>query len=99
MLLLKEFLRYNTEGAITIYEGLNQLGGFIMNSWQEIFKYLGLITYLGLLVAGSIYIGLLGGEFLDDLFGTNQIFTVIGILIGAISGLYLLYKTAMKFSD
>ena len=70
-----------------------------MNSWQQIFKYLGLITYLGLLVAVSIYLGLLGGSYLDKLFNTNQIFTVVGILVGAFTGIFLLYKTAIKFSD
>ncbi len=75
------------------------LGSVYMNLWQQIFKYLGLITYFGILVSTSIFLGYLGGRFLDNLFGVPMIFTIIGTAIGAISGFYLLYKTAMKFAD
>lgn len=71
----------------------------MMGLWQQIFKYLSLVTYLGLLVTVSICLGFFGGKYLDKLFDTTQIFTTIGILVGATSGIYLLYKTAMKFSD
>jgi F0F1-type ATP synthase assembly protein I len=68
-----------------------------MKLWQQIFRYLGLITYLGVLVATSIFLGYLGGGFLDNLFGVAMVFTMIGTVVGAISGFYLLYKTAINF--
>lgn len=70
-----------------------------MKFWQQIFRYLGLITYLGILVATSIFLGYLGGRFLDNLFGVAIVFTMIGTVIGATSGFYLLYKTAINFAN
>ncbi|HAM38104.1 MAG: hypothetical protein A2474_08810 [Elusimicrobia bacterium RIFOXYC2_FULL_34_12] len=51
----------------------------------------------GLILLLSIVVGLGIGIFLDKLFKTNTIFTIIFTVIGMVSGLYSVVKEIRKF--
>lgn len=65
----------------------------------EIISYLSLITQLGLTMIIFIVIFLLIGRYVDKLLGTNQVFLIVGILIGLIGGIYTNYKQLRKFYE
>lgn len=64
------------------------------NSW----KYLGLITQVGLTIVVSVIVCAFLGVFLDNLLGTKVLFTLLLIFLGLASGLYSSYRMLMKIS-
>ena len=63
------------------------------------FRYLGLITQLGLVIIAAIAIGLFIGVFLDNKLGSEFLFTVVFSIFGVIGGFkaaYQLIKAASK---
>ena len=51
---------------------------------------------IGIQMAVSIVLGLLGGQWLDKKFGTDPWFTLLGILIGAAAAFYDMYRLARQ---
>lgn len=64
------------------------------NPW----KYLGLFTQIALTIVFSVAICTLFGLYLDRVFNTQIVFTLIFIFIGAGSGLWVAYQTLTKIS-
>ncbi len=67
-----------------------------MNNKFQIFKNLALVTQIGLIFVISILFSIYLGNIIDDVFNTNNIFKIIFILIGVISGFISVYKIIMK---
>ncbi len=55
-----------------------------------------LITQIGIYLIVTIFMCFYFGVFLDKMFSTNYIFTVIFIIIGVLSGFIGVYKMIMK---
>ena len=51
---------------------------------------------LGLQLAGSLLLFMLGGSWLDKRLGTSPVLTLIGALVGATAGFYSLYRNLMR---
>lgn len=66
---------------------------------REILKYISLITQLGLIMVSSILIFFFTGLFLDKLFLTGHIITIVCIVLGVFTGGFTVYKTLMKFYE
>ncbi len=64
------------------------------NPW----KYLGLISQVGMTIVIAILISTVLGVYLDGLLGTTIIFTFLFIFLGAASGLWAAYQLLMKIS-
>ncbi|MEA3560185.1 MAG: AtpZ/AtpI family protein [Candidatus Omnitrophota bacterium] len=56
------------------------------------FRYLGLITQLGLVIVAAITIGLFTGVFLDNKLGSKFLFTVVFSIFGVIGGFKAAYQ-------
>ena len=63
----------------------------------EIFKYMGLITELGLSTAIVIVISVLSTFYIIKWLNLNSYFLVFGILIGLIVGYFNAYRIIKKF--
>lgn len=59
-------------------------------------KYLGLVTQIGLTIVFAALIGALIGLFLDGKLGTKIIFTLLFILVGAAAGVWSAYQQIIK---
>lgn len=60
--------------------------------WQQIFKLIGLISQIGLMIVASIGIGYLIGYFLDRALGLSFFLTPIFIIIGVAAGFWSVYQ-------
>ena len=67
-----------------------------MNNKFQIFKNLALITQIGLIFIISILFSIFLGNIIDGIFNTNNIFKIIFILVGVVSGFVSVYKIIMK---
>ena len=70
-----------------------------MNERKEIntiFRYLTLISQLGLIMATSVVVCFLLGFILDKKLGTNGLFITIFVLIGVLGGFWSVYKLIIK---
>jgi len=67
-----------------------------VNNKFQIFKNLALVTQIGLIFVISILFSIYLGNIIDGVFNTNNIFKIIFILIGVISGFVSVYKIIMK---
>lgn len=63
------------------------------------FKYLVLITQVGIDIISGIAAGLVIGMLLDKLFKTNSIFTLILLIVGIFSGLNIAYRRLSRMID
>ncbi|MFR9278978.1 MAG: AtpZ/AtpI family protein [Ezakiella coagulans] len=63
------------------------------------FKYLVLITQVGIDIISGIAAGLVIGMLLDKLFKTNSIFTLILLIIGIFSGLNIAYRRLSRMIE
>lgn len=61
------------------------------------FRYLTLITQLGIDIISGIAVGIVLGTLLDKWIKTNGIFTIILMLLGLFSGLQIAYKRLQSF--
>jgi F0F1-type ATP synthase assembly protein I len=55
-----------------------------------------LVGQVGLIVAGAVLLGVLGGVYLDRAFGTRGIFVVAGALVGVGAGFAGVYGLLMR---
>ncbi len=69
-----------------------------MSWWSTLVKSLTLVLHLGLIVSTAIGVGYLIGSRLDNYLGITGKYSVWGIILGAISGIYLLYKEVTGFT-
>ncbi|NLM39701.1 MAG: AtpZ/AtpI family protein [Firmicutes bacterium] len=65
---------------------------------QTVWKYLSLITQIGMTIVVAVAIGTLIGLYLDKVLGTKIIFTLIFIFIGAASGIWSSYQQITRIS-
>lgn len=63
------------------------------------FKYLVLITQVGIDIISGIAAGLVIGMLLDKLFKTNSIFTLILLIVGIFSGLNIAYRRLSRMIE
>lgn len=63
------------------------------------FKYMVLITQVSVDIISGIAAGLVIGMFLDKLFKTNSVFTLILLIIGIFSGLNIAYKRLSRMIE
>lgn len=63
------------------------------------FKYLVLITQVGIDIISGIAAGLVIGMLLDKLFKTNSIFTLILLVVGIFSGLNIAYRRLSRMIE
>ncbi|QOR33785.1 AtpZ/AtpI family protein [Clostridium sp. 'deep sea'] len=70
-----------------------------MISIKQIVHYLGLVTYFGIMIISCVLIGYYMGFYLDKWLSTEIVFTLIGVLLGSVAGLYMLYRIATKTID
>ena len=54
---------------------------------------------LGLQLAASVVVFMLGGRWLDGKLGTGQWLTLVGALVGGAAGFYSLYRQLVKGRD
>lgn len=66
---------------------------------KEVFKFLPLVSQIGLTIVGSIGISLLIGYYLDKYFQTKPLFLIIFLFVGLISGFYNVYVSVNKLLD
>ena len=62
----------------------------ISNSWFKFF-------IIGTELAGTILAGLFIGDLIDKKLDTNQIFTIVGIVLGTLAGFVIMIKILKKF--
>ncbi len=66
---------------------------------SELLKYISLVTQLGLTVISSILIFLVGALYLEKKFQTDGILILVGVLIGAVAGVFAAYKLLKKILE
>ena len=69
---------------------------FMDKDRPEVMRTLGLLGSLGLMSAGCIIGGVLGGFYLDGRFGTKPVFLIVGTLSGVVGTCAMAYRWIMK---
>lgn len=59
---------------------------------KDVFKNLALISQIGISIITPILLGVYAGNFLDKKLGTNGVFAIILIIIGAAAGFLNIFK-------
>ena len=67
------------------------------NEPPSVWGSLGLMGALGLVIAIPIALGAIGGGYLDGIAHTNDVFLLLGLLLGLISGIYGAYRLLAPF--
>jgi len=66
------------------------------NSSAEILRALSMLSQLGISMAVCMFIGVIGGKYLDKWFGTSPIWLILGSVIGGAASFKVLYDIAIK---
>ncbi|WP_025323649.1 AtpZ/AtpI family protein [Deferrisoma camini] len=66
---------------------------------KDLSENLGLVTHLGLTMAAAVGIGLAIGHGLDRWMGTGGLWKAVFIPLGALSGIWTVYRIAMDAFD
>lgn len=64
---------------------------------REILRALGAVGNIGFTLASSVIVGLFLGRWIDGYLHTSPWVSVIGIIVGAISGFWSIYKQISGF--
>lgn len=67
------------------------------NEPPSVWGSLGLMGALGLVIAIPIALGAIGGRYLDGIVHTNNVFLLLGLLLGLIMGIYGAYRLLAPF--
>lgn len=67
--------------------------------YKDVLKNLSLISQIGISVITPILLGAYAGNFLDKKIGTNGVFSIILILLGAGAGFLNIFKLASIKKD
>ena len=59
-----------------------------MSRWQAAFRVIGVGWYIG----SCIVLGVFGGLWLDNKFGTEPILVIVGLILGVIIAFYGVYR-------
>lgn len=59
-------------------------------------KALGEVSTIGIEMAVSVILGVMGGQWLDEKFGTSSVFELIGLFAGLAAAFRSLYRVARK---
>jgi len=65
----------------------------------KMYENLAYLTHIGFMMIVPIFTGLLFGKFIDDVFGTGNLFLFIFIGVGVVTAFLNLYRIAMKRID
>ncbi|SHK11241.1 Putative F0F1-ATPase subunit Ca2+/Mg2+ transporter [Caminicella sporogenes DSM 14501] len=68
------------------------------NNKFRMYENLAFLTYIGIMMVTPIFGGVVIGKFLDDKFGTGNVFLFIFVIIGVLSSFTSLYKITMKMN-
>lgn len=63
---------------------------------RQLLSAFGMVGNVGITMVASAVVGLFGGRFLDEKLGIAPWATVIGILLGLVSGMWSSYKQVMR---
>jgi len=63
---------------------------------RQMFSMLVLVTNIGLQLAASILVGVLGGQAVDKWLDSYPIATFVGAIFGAMSGMWSIYRRIAK---
>ncbi len=66
-----------------------------MKRWEAAFRLVGLGWYVGI----CIYLGVIGGLWLDKKLDSNPVFVIVGLLLGIIVAFYGVYKMILPNFD
>ncbi len=66
------------------------------DDWKSIFRALGLLTELGLVIIANIGVGFIIGYLVDRATGSELFFKLTGLILGVISGFYSDYRLINK---
>lgn len=61
------------------------------------FQAMALMSAILSQLVGSVLIGIFGGRWLDDQFGTGPLFLIIGLLLGLAAGIYAMLRMIQHF--
>lgn len=59
-------------------------------------RQVGRISTIGIEIALSIVVGILGGRWLDSKLGTSPYLTIIGLILGVVAGFRSLFQVAQQ---
>ena len=86
---------YNPTGIIG--EKTDGLLRMKKNEPPSVWGSLGLMGALGLVIAIPIALGAIGGRYLDGIAHTNDVFLLLGLLLGLTLGIYGAYRLLAPF--
>ncbi|AZO93939.1 AtpZ/AtpI family protein [Halocella sp. SP3-1] len=69
------------------------------NNYRMVIQALALLTQLGLAVLANIAVGFFLGRLLDNVLHMDSFFSIIGIILGVLSGFYSVYRLVIKISS
>lgn len=69
------------------------------SEWTKALATISLVTYIGLIISASIYIGFFVGHRLDAKLNTGYVLTVVGLTVGVASGFWGAYRVAMRLIE
>lgn len=67
--------------------------------YRSVLKAFALMSTISSYIIGAILLGVFGGRWLDEYFGTGGIFLVIMLLSGLIAAFYGIYSAVKKFTE
>ncbi|SDO07816.1 AtpZ/AtpI family protein [Alkalicoccus daliensis] len=67
--------------------------------YRSVLKAFALMSTISSYIIGAILLGVFGGRWLDQYFGTNSVFLVITLLAGLGTAMYGIYSAVKKFTE
>ncbi|MED3722287.1 AtpZ/AtpI family protein [Geobacillus stearothermophilus] len=61
------------------------------------FQAMALMSAIVSQLVGSILVGVFGGRWIDDRFGTEPIFLIVGLLLGLAAGVYAMLRLIRQY--
>lgn len=67
--------------------------------YRPVLKAFALMSTISSYIIGAILLGVFGGRWLDQYFGTGSVFLIIMLLSGIIAAVYGIYSAVKKFTE